>query len=347
VARLQTAYLEALARLSAGDWPAARTAVSDVESQGLASGTPDEALIRAQLEVALDVSGERPDHLLPLVQLHEELYVENRRTQRFRLAAHARRVTQWLVELYAEHSSSVDAGGVAAGALVSLAGHLLRGGNSLEGMAVLERALEHDPRHATALLTLASGYEILGEYKKTVDLLRRYLEVRPDSAEGKLRLAVNLARLGSPKPALGLLGEAVAAGEPAWVVAVAYEELASLLAEQGRPEAAVARLRQALERFPGEQRLYIQLAAILDRSGQRVEARAALAELERRLLQQTGRGVGAAAGSEEGSPRLRYSQWPLADLEDNRRAFLAYASSRLSGFAEAVMQRTGQGDQGP
>jgi len=339
LARFQAAYLGALGHLATGDRSAAVAAVVDVERSGMAHGTAADVLARGQLQVALDVSGGAGERLLPLIQLHEDLYVEHRLRGDTALAAHARRVTLGLIELYLRYGDDDDRGRVAAAALVGVAEQLLAYGNTLETLGILELALEHDPDHPPALLLLATLYELLGDSREAVSLLRRLEALTsagdPVGAEGRLRLGINLRRLGSLQPAVAHLESSLAADRPRWVRTVAYQELAALHVGERRPEQAVALLEQALERLPGQQRLYIQLAAIHESLGRPAQARTVLGALEARVR----RGV----GRERDSPRLRYSEWSQEAIDRSRELFEQAAAARMPALAEALETFTARG----
>lgn len=339
LARFQAAYLGALGHLATGDRSAALAAVVDVERSGMARGTADDVLARGQLQVALDVSGGTGERLLPLIQLHEDLYAEHRLRGDAALAAHSRRVTLGLIELYLRHGDDESRGRVAAAALVGVAEQLLAYGNTLETLGILELALEHDPDHPSTLLLLASLYELLGDSREAVSLLRRLEAVTsagdPMGAEGRLRLGINLRRLGALQPAVAHLKSCLAADRPRWVRTVAYQELAALHVAEGRPAQAVALLEQALERLPGQQRLYIQLAALHESAGRPAQARTVLGELEARVR----RGV----GRERDSPRLRYSEWSQEAIDRSRELFERAAAARMPALAEALETFTARG----
>jgi len=343
LARFQVAYLDALGPLTTGDRSAALRAVGKVERSGLARGTATDVLARGQLQVALDVSGGSIGRLLPLIQLHEDLYRRYRQQDQPALAAHTRRVAEALVELYVQRgegrASSRERRRLAAAALVSLAGEALEYRNSQEAMRLLARALEHEPDSSAALLILAVRYELMGEYSEAVSLLRRLQEHAPAdrsvAAEGHLRLGVNLARVGSKRAAEQRLRECLTPDRPRWVRAVAYQELAVLLADQGRLEEAARWLEEALDRMPRQQRIAIQLAALYESLGRPTEARAVLGRLERKIR----RGV----GRDQDSPRLRYSQWPDEAIEASRQRLQRAAAAQMPALAEALKRFTARG----
>jgi tetratricopeptide (TPR) repeat protein len=341
LARFQIAYLGALEHLADGDRSAALEGVLAAERSGLAGGAGVEALARGQLQVALDVSRGAAEGLLPWIGLHEELYAEYRRRGDATLAAHARRVTLGLIDLYVRLGEREDRGRVAAAALIGVAEQLLAYGNTLETLGILELALERDPDQPAALLLLAAIHELLGEPREVVSLLRRLEAVTPAGdpvgAEGRLRLGINLRRLGSTEEAAELLEGCVAPDRPRWVRAVAYEELAALRVDEGRPEEAVRLLEQAVKRMPRQQRLYIQLAAVHESLGRPAKARAVLAELEDRVRRRAGR--------DRDSPRMRYCEWSEEALDRSRELFRRAAGARMPVLAAALTRFLARGGQ--
>lgn len=339
LARFQAAYLGAVRHLADGRWTAALAAVEELEQSRMSGGTAADLLARGQLQVAWDVCGGVVERVLPLIQLHGDLYREYRLAGHSSLAAHARRITLGLIELYVEHGGDEDRGRVAAAALVGVAGQLLAYGNSLETFGILELALEHDSEHPAALLLLASLHELLGNYKDAVSLLRR-LEAAtsgddPIGAEGRLRLGINLQRVGSSKLAVERLQQSLAPDRPSWVRAVAYEELAALYVDEERADEARALLEQAIERMPGQQRLYIQLAAVYETLGRTSKVRDVLGKLEAQARRDAGR--------DRDSPRLRYSQWSEEALDSSRELFERAAAARMTALSEALADFMAQG----
>jgi DNA-binding SARP family transcriptional activator len=129
------------------------------------------------------------------------------------------------------------------------------------------------------MLSLAFLAEWSAHYETAVDWLERLVEARPEHREGRLRLAVNRARLGDRGRAEAALSQLAQGGETDWIAGVAVSELARLLAEDGRLEEAVAALEAFRERSAAGRCCAVQLAQLLDRLGRRQQAEAALREL--------------------------------------------------------------------
>jgi Flp pilus assembly protein TadD len=186
------------------------------------------------------------------------------------------------------------------------------------------QALTLDPRNTAAMMGLCIVYEKNAQYQSAVDLLRKIVDLDPAYSEAKLRLALNLKRLGKTDDARKRLVELADAKEATWVNALAAQELARLLSEQGSPAGAQKVLEAAVERFPNDARLYVELASVLDRKG---EMRGAQAVLEKVLT---------LKASPEDSSRLLYNTTRQETFAAARRFLDENARSRLSLLAEAL-----------
>lgn len=171
-------------------------------------------------------------------------------------------------------------------------------------------------------LALAKVYEIAGDYRQSARVLEELLEIHPGLHAARLRLGVQQRRLGRDRPALQNLGAAAAEG-PDWVRVVAAQELAALQRERDEAGRAEETLRQAIARFPDDEQLTLQLAALLDASG-RLDAAAA-------LLDELG-----APGNRDRTPRNRYSRWPPRDLESARARLREAGAARRPALALAL-----------
>ncbi|HEY7213054.1 MAG TPA: tetratricopeptide repeat protein, partial [Thermoanaerobaculia bacterium] len=176
-----------------------------------------------------------------------------------------------------------------------------------------------------ALLGLATIYEKNAQVESAVKYLRRVLEADPENAEGRFRLAMNLKRQDQMPEARKLLEGLTASTDPSWVTPLAYQELARLASDQEKPAEAEKVLRQALERFPDDARLTIQLAAALDRKGEGREATVLIAKI-----------LASPSSREASSARYLYNTVrPEAFAE--ARSFLAENSrTRLPVLAQAL-----------
>ncbi len=324
VERARDTYLEALARFGEGDRAAARLALVELESAAVrtevASLAPEaeQQLLRNQVFAALELTGRRTGGLVALLWLHEQVFQQYHRHRRYLLASHSRNALAALSQAYLNASGrSPEARRLAAAAFASVGGYFQQMGDKVGAARAYSQALDYDPTQEAALIGLATVHETLAEYGAATDLLERFLEHRPGDPQAHLRLAVNLRRLDKGRRAVKHLRACLEdRSRNDWVTAVAYQELADLHAAQRRHPEALAVLDEALERLPGQQRLHLQLAALLDRMDRPAEARAVIDRLD------------VQAGRELDSPRLRYSQRPTADLSRTRR-LLADEARRL------------------
>ncbi len=336
-AQVRSAYETALAQLAAHDREAARRALSELDPV-LVSARDLNRLAQAQLEVALELAGGQVEVMVPMIWLHEQLYVQYYRQRRYLLATHSRRMLLSLADTYLERSRSPEARHLVASALASLGGHLQKFNTLPVAEDLYRRALELDPEHEAPLIGLATIREPYGDHDSAAELLERFLAARPNDPQARLRLAINLRRLGKTERALALLRESVSVPETDWITALAYQELANLHLAGERHGEARAVLEEGLTRHPEVQRLYLQLAALLDRMALAGEAREVLARLDPR------------AGSSEESPRLRYCNTPTAPFARARRSLAEAALRRLpetdDGLSSALPPPTDPGGPG-
>lgn len=295
--------------------------LADVEA-GIYRQSPQsaESLREIELETAQALGKADPEVLLPLALLHAELYRSLRVRKELYLAESARRTSAELAAAYAERGGSES---VAAQALLSLAADLLASGVQAASRSLLDRALALDGRNEAVGLFLAASAERDGDYPKAIEVLSRLVQVHPDSAEARLRLGVNLARVGRTAEAREVLQRLTSEPGPEWVQTVAFQELVRFQLREQRPDRAVALLRQAVARLPNQTQLAVQLAYLLDRQGSGEAARQILAEVKPR----------AQAGA---SPRHRYGQWPSAALDEVRRSLTQQSILRLAALARAL-----------
>ncbi|HEX5760520.1 MAG TPA: tetratricopeptide repeat protein, partial [Thermoanaerobaculia bacterium] len=175
-----------------------------------------------------------------------------------------------------------------------------------------------------AHLGLAVIYEKNGRYDAAIGSLRSALGVDPMQPEALLRLAVNLQRTGATEEAARMLRPLT--GIPAWIGAIAVQELARLHAEAKNFEAAEAVLRAGLERFPREGAIYLQLATVLDRQGRAVAGREVMGQFL------------ALPAAERGTSRLRYNRDPEDLWEAVRRQIADSTRNGLPLLAQALGQ---------
>lgn len=280
-----------------------------------------EALRETELETARHLARGDPEVLLPLALLHAELYRSLRERKELYLAESARRTSADLAAAYAERGGSES---VAAQALLSLAADLLASGVQSASRSLLDRALALDGRNEAVGLFLAASAERDGDYPRAVEVLERLVQAHPDSAEARLRLGVNLDRVGRTAQARDILQRLASESVPGWIRTVAFQELVRLHLRDGRQDRAVALLRQAVARLPEQTQLAVQLAYLLERQGSAAKAREILA------------GIKPRPQGTEGSPRHRYGQWPTAALDEVRRSLAQQSILRLAALARAL-----------
>jgi Tfp pilus assembly protein PilF len=317
------AYEEALRALASGTpMDQVVTRLTEVET-GVYRQAPlqADALREVEMETAGQLGKADPESLLPLALLHAELYRKLRDGKEYLLAENARRTSADLAARYARQGGS---GSVAAQALLSLAADLLTSGVQGSSRALLAQALTLDGRSEAVGLFLAASYERDGDYPKAAEVLERVAGAHPESAEARLRLGVNLDRIKKTVQAREVLQRLLTETGPAWVRTVAYQELVRMHLRDGRQAEAVALLRQAVARLPGQPQLAVQLAYLLDRQGSAAAAREVLARV---------RPNPAGAGE---SPRHRYGQWPTAALDEARRSLTQQSLLRLAALSRAL-----------
>ncbi|MDH3255213.1 MAG: hypothetical protein OEM62_09495 [Acidobacteriota bacterium] len=328
VERIIVAYRGVLDRLAEGALADAARRLYDLEMSAVgASDKPRRALKRlttAQNRVTNELVGKDVECLFPLLLLHLELhdlYVERGEPKGYLINGTRTRIRA-LAQFYATEAKSEMAPALAATSLVHMAAALERAQQFVGALTVLREALSLDTRNPEVLLDLAYQFERHGFQQEALDVLRHLLEVEPHSGEGRLRLALIQFRNGSEDDAAALLGRLTADSAPDWVLAVAYQELAAYLLRHDRAGEAVAVLEKAVRRLPSIQRLYVQLAYALDRSGERRRGR----EIADRIP--------ADAGA--ASPRLLYRLPPRSEESRSRNNLVRHATARLPLLAQAL-----------
>jgi Flp pilus assembly protein TadD len=198
---------------------------------------------------------------------------------------------------------------------------------------MFQKAIEMDGHNVPALLELSTVYEKNAQAESAVKLLRQALTVEPANAEARLRLALNLKRLEQTEESRKLLEGLTADKDPSWVTPLAYQELARLDCERGKSSEAEKVLRQAIERFPEDLRLRIQLAAVLDRRGAPGEATA----LIEKALEPSGTSAGTSVKTGEvANARYLYNAVRADELAQTRTFLDESSKSRLQTLAQAL-----------
>jgi Flp pilus assembly protein TadD len=324
-AAILAAYLEVLQELaSSGDLATAVDRLVEVETGIIESDSAlRELLQEVEMSAAQQLSGEDPECLLPILMLHLESYEEHYRERRFGLAGHSRvlvgRITDWFVE----EGSGAESPGPLAALLTSLAELAERHHMMFESQILLRKVLDLSPEHETARLLLALSYERVGFHNRARDQLKELLTYNSKNMEARLRLAIMLARQGQFEVSIQQLRRLIREGPEDWILDLSYQTLAQSLGRLGRHGEAVSTLKQAVGRLPGEQRLHVQMAYWLDRSGRREEA----AEILKRIPYRT---------TAESSHRLRYTEHASSSVALLRRELRTNVSVRLPRLGVVV-----------
>ncbi len=324
--QLSQSYRKVLDLLQEGSEDDARNALFELEASavGRKKRDPLTSLRAAELAVAGDLGAGHPERILPLAVLHESLYQRYRQRRLFSLVGHTRFMLSALGELHAELGGPPE---LTAGILSSLAGRLQEAYLPEGSRVLFTRALQHVDEHPAALLGLALAHEKQAQYSQATDYLQRLVDSHPRVREGRLRLAVNLDRLGDRRRFAELLAALLEPGTDDWVASLAAQELARFHLKTGAGNRAIELLEQAMERMPTRQALRHLLAHAYDRQGRDAES---LAMLD---------GVRARAGGGP-SARLRYDSWANQPLEA-ARAELTAAAARTA--AEAAPETDSEG----
>lgn len=318
-------YRAAVARLAADpDAAAAELARREAEVlRDLNGGDPGPVLARLveiQRGTAAELLGPEADGALALALLHAAVARHHYRTGRWPLADRAVEQAVWLAEGHAAIRDTREARRDAAGLLAWLAADLRQAGRGSKARQMFRRSLAREETDA-ALLGLATLEERAGATAEAVAVLERLLARNPEHAEGRLRLAVNLARGGNTDRARDLLRRLVRTVSTRWVAVVAYQQLARIELDRGDCAGAVRVLHRARDRFPDQPQIAVQLAWALECAGESAVAR----EITERIVEEARRGTNDGV-----CPRTRYTRWSDEELAPERR--------RLGELAQASRQ---------
>lgn len=325
---LRASYRRALRALGGGDLVEGRRQVAEVEREILPDPSPKAVTTLGEAEYAASkaIANKQPNGLIPMALLHRELYRSYVARREGVLATHARK----MATTYAEQLARVKPeNGFSEGLMVNLAADLAQGGASSAARDLLEQTLRISPDYRPALLSLGFSFERNGEYIKAAATYRRLVENYPGFNEGRLRLAINLIRTGRAGQGAELLRGLLKGGARPWVQTVASQELVRYLLDEGLLGEAEQEVRKALETLPKDQRLWILLAAILERTDRHDEAVARLADLP--------------AASRGVSPRARYAEWPSLGVKASQAYLMKRAVEAMPALQSALTDVGGRG----
>ncbi len=321
-------YREALRRLAAGDRPGALAALATAEARVVeAAGVEAIVILEASESRVLEPLADADWRcVLPVILLHVDAGRQYRAERRYILAHHATQMAVHLADAYARKLGTPEAAGEAARALSSLAGYLQTGGalSQAEGLFDHALSLAGDPAAGVpaagapaAQLGIATILEKRGRFGQALAPLEGFVAALPEHSEGRLRLAINLARTGQASAAREFLERLAGERREAWIELLACQELARLEMDQGHLDRAAAVLRRGLERWPDHPTLTLQLAYVLEAGGDRLASRRLLEELD------------LTDAAHPATERSRYNRWPRDVLRASRRALAEAARGRL------------------
>lgn len=321
-----TGYEAVLTLLSTGRRDDAMEALYAFETAFMEGRAPKEIerLFDVEVEVIRSLGRRDIESLVPVLVLHHDAYPTYVERRRSLLAGHSSRVAASVADLYAREGGSEGSRILGARALASLGIYAQQSGVKLQGLGLMLHALEFDPTNEAALLGIAAVHERSANYHRAAERLLDLLKAHPKHREGRLRMAVNLARLDSSDQARRLLEELVAEPAADWVAAVAYQELGRIHREAGRLNFAEAVLWEGLERFPGDGRIRTQLAFVLD---YRRQPKRALSVME---------GMRDATAGDGPTARRRYGIGPQEAYYEVLAGLSESSSARMPRLARLV-----------
>jgi tetratricopeptide (TPR) repeat protein len=325
----ETRYREILSAWASGNTEQAAADLIALETSVVSDEDVNsrKRLLKAEQSVIHEVGASDLETLVPIAMLHHEVYeryLGMGAKGRSLVLGHARNMARDLALLYQEQSGTEGAALVSSRILTSLGGLLQKHAQQLPAAELFFKAVEMDPRNVAAHLGIATIYEKNSQFESAVDSLRKLLAVDPGHEEARLRLGINLRRLGKNDEARKVLQELTQVKTASWVTPLAYQELARLFVEQGSPAGAESTLQAAVERFPEDARLYVQLASVLDRKG------------EIRRAQQVMDKVGSLPPASEASGRYLYNTTRDETFAEARKFLDDNARSRRALLAQAL-----------
>ncbi len=267
-----------------------------------------------------------PEALLPVIALHESASLAYQRRSSEGLAAHSRTMMFRLCELFAASSTTADDRRVASDLFASLGGYFHQTSAGSTGLNLFKRSLALDPSNEAALLGAATASEQHGRYDRALGYLERLRRAHPENAEGRLRLAINLGRVGRSGEAIAILEGLPETDAPVWILSLAHQALARLHIDELRMDDAHQALLAGMARIPVDPALAIALAYAAERKAVEGDGSDLFAVLER------------SARSSGRPPRYRYSRDPVEVFERARTRLRRRAREARPALADALSE---------
>lgn len=281
-------------------------------------------LHRKELEIATLIAGRDPIGARPIVWLHYRAATALRGSRDSAIRGPATNLTVDMAAMLRRVADTEEDRDFAIDVMVCSAYGVLDDGMREQAVDLFDRVIRLEPANRPAMLGAGAVYERLGDFPHAVRQFRALEKAYPSDGEGRLRLAVNLTRVGADDQAETLFRAVAADAEDSWVRIVAVEQLATLLMARGDLVSATEILREAVAAEPRSSSLKIQLAAVLDRMGRPGAAS--------RLVDDVGQ-LGADSSM---SPRWRYAVWPAFDREEQERRLAEVADEGTAALAAAI-----------
>jgi len=323
-ANLKIGYRDAVAKAAAEGSADSIAELAAFERAALGSGSAGDLgrLGSAERSLARSAAKVSPQALLGLCLVELDVYREHSRDSAYLAIGHSRRMIEEMAEMLASNAKDEAGKQLAADVLTAFASELQTVGSfvSAERLFVRSTAIHSD--EIAALMGRACILERLGDAKHTLEILEQVLTRRPGHPEAELRLGVNLRRVGRTDAARKALVASTAENRPAWVRAVAWQELAAMDLAAEHADAALQILRTASAALPDDASLQVMLASMLDRERHHREALAVVNTIVSRR------------GSAGQSARLVYAQPPLEDLKELLARLDAQRARSLAALAE-------------
>jgi tetratricopeptide (TPR) repeat protein len=154
---------------------------------------------------------------------------------------------------------------------IRMADSLFKAGRVSEALAELEQAIEREPDDASLHHTYGSYCLQSARYDDAIAAFRRALEIDPYLTDAHNMLGAVYMELGDHARAESEFREAL--GDPAYPTPhLTYLNLGLLYAEQGRDDEAVESMRKSVGIDPKYFKAHFELASMLDRIGNLLEA---------------------------------------------------------------------------
>lgn len=162
---------------------------------------------------------------------------------------------------------------------INLGGSYLNDGNPASAVVHFAKALQEAPDDEMANWGMGVACRMLGRLEEAVGFYRAVLRRNPRNAEARLSLGLTLADMGKPEEGYARLRELAATGDGDDRFALLADGM--VLVRDGRIDAGIRRMREALVYAPNDPLTNMKLGLVLARNGRHSEAAARFREVVR------------------------------------------------------------------